>query len=127
MKHSSLNKKNIFFTEVDEQTRSQTTTSKRNMNTNKSKLYSNDRPKTEQTGHINPSQIKSSKIGVLDYMITKETQFANLESIEEFFIENSNENNKKYASLNLQIQKKKEQLKSLDDLIREVNNFNYYK
>ena len=111
--------KTVFVTEVNKpQTkRSQTSNSKRNNEI--SKLY-NERPKSRQTGHIYPKQIKASKIKVLDFMINEGTQFANLDNIEEFYIENSNENSKKYDKYKIDILKKKEYILKLDGLIEQV-------
>ena len=124
--------KNLFFTEVNSNhnNRSLSTTNKNiltsssihsnlnGMNTTLSKA--NERPKSRQTGHVSTNQIKQTKMKVLDYMINDGTQFANLEKIEEFYKENNCENNNKYDFLSSDINRKKDQIKKLDELIKNV-------
>ena len=92
MKHKT-DKRNLFFTEINKPNRSQTSSSRRELEQNKKRRLYNERPNSKQTGHIFPRQIKTSKIKVLDYMIKDGTQYANLDNIEEFFLNNANENN----------------------------------
>jgi len=116
-----------FFTEINKtHSRSQTTTEKElgtASSFQKTKLSTNDLPKSKQSGHVNSTQIKTSKMKVLDYMVNEGTQFANLENIEEFYKESASENNKKYDSLSDEIARKKEQLDNLDNLIKNVRAF----